>query len=520
MYHKKVFSVTIQSQTHYTNKLKQYLQTSNGSMQRMRILVNNQTEGNKKRILSIALVFLFAVFASNVFGQINYSISLDSFMDAEVDINHFNGNVLVAKQGIIIYEKSFGYRNYDTKKFLDANSVFELASISKQFTALGILQLIEKGKLKLSDTLRKFFPELPYNNITIQNLLTHTSGLPDYGHALATKWNHKKIAFNNDIIKFLATEKIPVNFKPGEKWEYCNTAFEMLASIIEKISGISYNEYMQKNIFNPLGMRHSMVYNTRRSSKKIIPDYAYGFVYSDSLKKYILPDSLPEYDFVVYSDGIEGDGCVNSTTGDLLKWDRAIKNHTLLKRATQEAMLSSQSLMDTASKTYYGYGEMLGRNEIGNYITHAGGWPGYGTLLTRYIEADITIIILSNNEFNPTSLAGDIAYIATNKEVTIPYHHIEVAVDSSILNKYTGKYLIPNEPRPAKIALSKKEGKLFYQFENGSTETELMPESPTKFFNNKGADMQIEFEMDSKGNPIKAFAIFSGMKKQMRKINE
>jgi CubicO group peptidase (beta-lactamase class C family) len=331
-------------------------------------------------------------------AQMDYTSRLDSYMQGEVSRNNFNGNVLIAKAGNIIYQKSFGYSSYTTKELLNNNTVFELASVSKQFTAVGILLLQEKNKLKLTDSLRHYFPELPYSNITIQNLLTHTSGLPDYMAAMANKWNHKQVAFNDDVIKFLAEEKIPADFKPNEKCEYSNTAYEMLASIIEKVSGQKFNIYMQENIFKPLGMQHSRIYNTRRSTKEIIPNYAYGFVYSDDLKKYILPDSIPDYDFVIYLDGIVGDGVVNSTTGDLLIWDRALKNHLLLSEKMQAEMFSPQSLIDPVTKTYYGYGEFLGKNEFGNYIAHSGGWPGYKNNLVRYIEEDLTIIILSNNE--------------------------------------------------------------------------------------------------------------------------
>jgi CubicO group peptidase (beta-lactamase class C family) len=427
--------------------------------------------------------------------------------------------VLVAKAGNVIYQKAFGYRNYDTKEPLDNNSVFELASVSKQFTAMGILLLKDKNKLKLSDSLRKFFPELPYTNITIQHLLTHTSGLPDYMEAMSSKWNHKKIAFNKDVINFLVTEKLPANFSPGQRWEYSNTAYQMLASIIEKVSGLSYREYMQKMIFNPLGMTQTRVYNTRRSTEEIIPNYAYGYVYSDSLKRYMLPDSLPALDFVIYLDGIQGDGIVNSTTGDLLKWDRALKNHTLLKETTQKEMLSPYSMMDTASEKYYGYGVILGSNEIGSYIMHDGGWPGYYTMLARYLADDLTITVLSNNESNSPRLAGALAYIMTNRPVVAPYVHSPALIDTAILDRYVGKYKIPGVPIGSEIELVKQNGKLFIHSDKFKTDTELTPESSTKFYNNKGADQQIEFEMDTAGKVVKAFFINYGMKKQIQKVN-
>ncbi|MEZ4690297.1 MAG: serine hydrolase domain-containing protein [Ignavibacteria bacterium] len=336
-------------------------------------------------------------------------------MKAQAEVNHFNGNVLVAQSGNIIYQNSFGYRNFETKELLDNNSVFELASVSKQFTAMGILLLIEKGKLSLSDSLRQF-SELPYSDITIQNLLTHTSGLPDYMEAMNAKWDHKKVAFNDDVIKFLATEKIPANFSPGEKFEYSNTAYEMLASIVEKVSGQSFKDYMEENVFRPLGMNNSRVYNTRRSSDETIPNYAYGFIYSDSLKKYILPDSIPELDIVYWLDGVQGDGIINSTAGDLLIWDRALKNNVLLSEAMQSEMFKPQSVIDSSAKMYYGYGEFLLKINTENRFITSGGcsWIQYN--IKRFLSNEATIIILSNNESDVRGISEGITGICLMKK--------------------------------------------------------------------------------------------------------
>src|SRR6185312_1219078 len=160
---------------------------------------------NRKLKASLTLLLVFT--GTFAFAQKNYNNLLNNFMQTQVKENNFNGNVLVAKNGKPIYQKSFGYADFNTKRLLNDSSVFELASVSKQFTAMGILLLVQKGKIKLSDTLRKFFPQLPYYNITIKNMLTHTSGLPAYDDEMALKWDHKKIAFNKDVINFLAKEK-------------------------------------------------------------------------------------------------------------------------------------------------------------------------------------------------------------------------------------------------------------------------------------------------------------------------
>lgn len=369
----------------------------------------------KKPVLLFLIVLAFQVEA-----QQNYAASIEEYMQGQAKVNQFNGNVLVAKKGEIVYQKAFGYANYNTKEQLNLHSVFNLASVTKQFTAMGILLLQEKGKLSLSDSLRKFLPELPYSNITLHHLLTHTSGLPDYMSVLGPKWDHKKVAFNNDMIRFLAAEKPPIHFKPGQKYEYSNTGFALLASIIEKVSGQPSGVYMAQHIFTPLGMTHTRVYNTRRASNELIPNYAYGFVYVPGLKKYVQADSLPELDYVHYLDGIQGQGRINSTVGDLFKWDRALKNHTLVNETAQRHMLSPQVLSDTLNKAYYGYGVGVRKSGKGNVISHTGGWPGYATVLIHYEEEDVTVIVLSNNASKSNVIGNDLAEIVFGKPVALP----------------------------------------------------------------------------------------------------
>ena len=321
-------------------------------------------------------------------------------MTGQQDYFRFNGNVLVARSGNIISHQALGFADFNTKRALNDSSVFELASLSKQFTAMGIMILKEKKLLGYDDNVKKFIPNFPYDNITIHHLLTHSSGIPSYEDQFETRWDHKKIAYNKDIIEILRQAKDTLFFKPGSKWKYSNTGYALLALIIEKVSGMSYNDFMAQDIFQPLGMTHTFVYNDRRSTGKIPPNYALGFVYSDSLKRYILPDSLPRLDFVYYLDGIVGDGCVNSTTIDLLKWDRALYTNKLVSRSSLDEMFSPQMQISARdSFGFYGFGVMVQtKSPKGKVISHTGGWPGYGTLLVRRVDIDETIIVLSNNE--------------------------------------------------------------------------------------------------------------------------
>lgn len=323
--------------------------------------------------------------------------SIDSIMTAIVDTAKFNGNILVARGGKVVYQKSFGVADFYTKEELNDSSLFELASVSKQFTAMGIMMLKEQGRLAYEDDVKRYIPELPYEGMTIRHFLTHTSGIPAYEENFEG-WDSNAIAFNGDMINLLAKRKPSVLFTPGEKWEYSNTAYAMLATIIERVTKKSYADFLQENIFTPLNMKRTRVFNTRRSTKDVIPNYAFGFVFSDSLKKYVLPDSLPSFHYVYTLDGIVGDGTVNSTTTDLLLWDQALYTEKLVKQTTLQDAYTPVKLKNDSTFNY-GFGWGIEKDSIlGKTVQHSGGWPGYVTYIKRYLEKNYCIILLTNNE--------------------------------------------------------------------------------------------------------------------------
>lgn len=448
---------------------------------------------------------MLLVYPYGLRAQDSLARKLDTYMQAAAKMG-FNGNVLVAKNGKPVYQKSFGYADLDIKERLNDNSVFNIASVSKQFTAMAILLLKERHQLALTDTLRQYFPQLPYHNITIQQMLTHTSGLPDYFNLMIRVWDHRKIAANNDLINILTEQHPPVFFKPGEHYKYCNTAYALLASIVEKVSGRSFHDFMAENIFKPLHMHSSRIYVAENDAREKIPGYAYGFSYSDSLKRFVASDKIKAYELVDFVSGIAGDGDVASTTGDLLKWDRAIKKHKLLSKADQADMLAPHILYDTLSKIYYGYGDAMGRNELGNYISHEGIWPGYRACLTRYPDQDITVVVLSNNESSATGTTRALSFIEFGRDVVSPYPHKEIAIDSAALKPYAGVYY-----SPAPVQLVVRNGKL-YRHRDGTADIELKPESPTKFFYADSSDRQIEFILDTKGRVERTWLISNGIK--------
>lgn len=457
-------------------------------------------------------ILLLLLFPVSLHAQ-DHAALLRQYMTGQNKYFQFNGNILVAEKGKIIYQQALGYADYNTKRMLDDNSVFELASVSKQFTAIGIMMLKERGKLSYSDNIKKFFPQLPYDNITIRNLLTHTSGLPEYETQFEKNWDKKKIAYNKDVIEMLQKVNDTLFFRPGTKWKYSNTGYAVLAAIIEKVSGMSYNDFLAKNIFQPLGMTHSFVYNTRRSSKQLPANYALGYVYSDSLKRYVLPDDLKAFDYVYYLDGIVGDGCVNSNTSDLFKWDRALYTSKLVSSPTLDEMFSplvQTNPRDTTS--FYGFGEFVQpHSEKGKVISHTGGWPGYATIIVRRPDVDETIIILSNNQSSISFFRVAVESILNNESLLMPYEHKEVQIDPAILDDYVGKY-----SAALTLEFIKKNGKL-YRHRNGTADIELKPESNTKFFYADGTDRQIEFEK-ANGKVTKVWFINMGQQGEMKKV--
>jgi CubicO group peptidase (beta-lactamase class C family) len=442
------------------------------------------------------------------FGQ-NKVQKIDSFLTSFYNSGNFNGNVLIAEKGEVIYKKSFGFSNESTKEKLNDNSIFELASVSKQFTATAIVILKEKGKLSYEDKVSKYIPELSkYSNITIRNLLNHTGGLPDYMEVMDSTFDKNKIATNKDIISTFAKLKPPVLFEPNTKWEYSNTGYALLASIIEKVSGMSYGDYLHNAIFKPLNMTNTFVYRRRYAPKKIT-NYAYGYVYSDSLKKYVLPDDTKETNIVVWLDGIVGDGTVNSTIVDLLKWDRALYGDKLVSKKSKKEIFDSSALNDK-SKTDYGFGWFIEDNGVyGNLVKHTGGWPGYRTVIERHTQNDKTIIVLlnyiSDNTYIPVT---DLRKMLYNIE---PVNFVELKTEEK--ERFAGDY----KNSKGKIVKLIYENGTLYRVTDDGEKFELKAISKTKFQMMK-VEPDVFYEFTIKDNKVEKYIMTQPEEKVVREL--
>lgn len=455
--------------------------------------------------MKLTTTFLLLLVAQITFGQDRVQ-KIDSLLNSLYADQKINGNVLVAEKGQVIYKHSFGNANEETKQKLDENTVFELASVSKQFTAMAIMILKEKNRLSLEDDLTKYIPELShYKGITIRNLLTHTSGLPDYEEVMDTLFDKNKIAINQDIITLYAKHHPKILFDPNTKWKYSNTGYALLASVIEKVSGMSYGDYLNKVIFKPLKMHNTSVFRRRYTAQKI-KNYALGYVYSDSLKKYILPDDFPETKYVIWLDGIVGDGTVNSTVIDLLKWDSALYTNNLLSAAGMKEIFEVATLNDN-SKTKYGFGWFIEDNaDFGKSAAHSGGWPGYKTYIDRNITNNKTIIILQNHE-NVSIPAKSIRAILYNKPLPKPMVRKEIPLSIEQVAQFVGVYEIE---KGFEIKITSEKDQLFAQL-TGQNALPIFAESELSFFL-KVVEAQLQFEKNEKGEVTKVFLLQNGNK--------
>ena len=299
---------------------------------------------------------------------------------------YFNGCVLVAMNNKIIIDKCYGTADFEKKDTLTTNSIFQLASTSKQFTAMGIMILKENGKLNYDDKVQKFIPNFPYEKITIRHLLNHTSGLPNYLWLVDRFWDLSEPPYNDDAIRILNSANQYLNFEPGKRFQYSNTGYVLLASIIEKVSKMRFGDFLDKNIFAPLDMQNTFVYSTvfkDNENRKMIPGYRH---YSRGYNKF------PKTKF----DGIVGDKGIYSTTGDLYKWDQALYGNKLIDKETLIDAFRNGRL-NNGKKVRYGFGFRIKQDNFGNRIIyHNGLWEGFRNSIVRNIKDKTTIIILEH----------------------------------------------------------------------------------------------------------------------------
>ncbi|WP_036601155.1 serine hydrolase domain-containing protein [Olivibacter sitiensis] len=309
--------------------------------------------------------------------------SLDEFMQKLHAKSAFNGNVLIAKKGKIIYENHFGWADYLRKDSLKMSSQFELASVSKPLTATAILLLVQQGKLKLDQQVTDFFPDFPWPDITIRLLLSHRSGLVNYIYFTDDLWPDKSKGMSNKDAMSLLTEHKPSPYaKPDTRFHYNNSNFMILGSIIEKVSGQSFTVFMKEHIFDPLGMKHTAVYSKADYDK--IPTNVVG--HDKVWRRSVVQN---------FHDGPVGDKGIYSTVEDLFLFDQALKESRLLDKALQDSAYAPHN-KSMKGVFNYGYGWRTFQQGDEHIVYHTGWWHGFRNLYVRDLHNDVTIVLLSN----------------------------------------------------------------------------------------------------------------------------
>ncbi|MDN3584585.1 serine hydrolase domain-containing protein [Mucilaginibacter flavus] len=343
------------------------------------------------------------------------SQSIDSFFKAKQDQHQLNGAVLLAEKGKVVFQSTGGYADFASKKLNNANSRFNLASISKTFTAVAVLQLKDKGKLKLDDHVVKYLPRFPYPEISIRQLLSHTSGLPDieiYGYLVGL--NNDMIVTNKNVMEALRKWDKGLLFKPGDNYRYSNPGYSVLALLVEKLSGTSFADYLHRNIFIPAQMTKIYLWLPTKTSVYHNPDTALVKLNVQSAwyeKDFAAIDSVGQYRYFIYNcAGTYGEKNIISTTADLLKFDQALFSGRLLKASTLQQTFTPVRLnsgqiwyaehMDTMlgeGRGSYGLGfEIFEQPGFGKSVGHGGFMGGLATFYLHNLAKNQTVIAYQN----------------------------------------------------------------------------------------------------------------------------
>ena len=304
------------------------------------------------------------------------------------------GNILVYEKGEIVFQSSNGLRTIDPIDSLTLNSQYRLASVSKQFTSVAVMKLKQEGKLDYNQKVSSILNDFPHDNITIKHLLQHTSGIADYIKIISQNYvpqnsTKRDILGNNEILDIFYNSNPKLKFQPGEKYEYSNTGYLILASIVEEVSKQHFREFLKENIFDPLNMNNTLLYSYKEGYDSDIPNRVFGYSLNEEKDGYELND------YHVVND-VRGDGGIYSTINDLFKWNMALLDYKVVpKKLLDEAW--RVGTLNNGEDFGYGYGWVIGERTKPKSVFHSGGWVGFVTYLYNEIDTKSGYVILTND---------------------------------------------------------------------------------------------------------------------------
>lgn len=394
------------------------------------------------------------------------------------------GVVLVARKGRVVYQKAFGMANMELGVPMREEMVFNIGSMTKQFTAVAVLQLVERGKLSLQDEVTKYLPDYTAGGqkITVEQLLTHTAGIPASApEAMTRLQGEKRLVTLQEII---ATFKgRPLDFTPGTKWSYSNNGYMLLGAIIEKVSGIPYPEYLEKNLFEPAGMTATHF----GDDYKVVRNRAASYIYSRAESQFL--NAANDKVETAYSAG-----AIQSTAEDLFRWNQALLSNKLVTKESLAKARAEYKLPD-GQGTHYGYGWFVGNIQGSPMVEHGGNMGGFMSHAIYLPREDVFVVVLYNfraPDRLPEFLAGDLAALAIGR----PYDIREISLDESALRPYAGVY----EEGGVERLLTVEGGRLYYQ-RAGANRLLMKPYAKDKFFFDNTA-VVAEFKRDAGGKIV------------------
>lgn len=364
----------------------------------------------KKNTYLIFWIFLISSFAAiSVIGQTDStSQKLDAMVESFIAQDQFNGAILYAKGGTILYEKYHGLQHPFKSAPITAESSFNLASVSKQFFGLALLLLYEEGKIDLDAPLKKYLTDFPNKDLTVRQLVTQTSGLKEYFNETIKSYSTNHLVENEDVYQTMLKLDTLFNFPPGDRFQYSNTNYIFLAILIEKVAGVPIEDFLENRIFKPLELKNTFAYHLKREKS---PTNRVVGLDKTNTKTY-LNDLTP-------LDGVIGDGNLYSTPRDLMKWVFALDENVLTKPETQAMAWQAQKL-NNDSLSYYGFGWFLDK-ETGHY-RHTGGWVGFGNLLRFDPKTKRLLVILNSNSNFSAAAYGQQIFLG--KDYTRPNYQL------------------------------------------------------------------------------------------------
>jgi CubicO group peptidase (beta-lactamase class C family) len=409
---------------------------------------------------------------------------LDQILSSVYKADQPGAALLIMKDGQVLVRKAYGMADLELGVPLEPDMVFEIGSMTKQFTAVSILMLMEQGKLALSDPITKFLPDYPTQGktITVEHLLTHTSGIQSYTDMASWLPLMRKDMGVSELIGIFKGQ--PMQFAPGERWRYNNSGYILLGAIIEKIAGATYADFIQKNIFDPLGMKHSYY----GSATRLIPRRVRGYGPGPG-------GAFSNADYISMTQPYAA-GSLLSSVDDLAAWNMALLSGKLIKRESLERAWTPYKLAD-GTPAGYGYGWGVGSYEGHRMIEHGGGIPGFTSDGILFPEDKLCVIMLTNSTV-PGRAPGPFAFKVAALALAKPYPeptavNVPAADLASLAGIYANKW---NEDLIVRVT-----GTTVTITAPGISPTAVFPLSPNNFFL-KDSRARVEFTRDAQGNPI------------------